>query len=92
VGSFFRSGFKLINTVSDQLTEVSSVDNYWLNYGVDINPGNESMVIGGGGSYYIKMSLNAITKVLVLEENYTLSFSGYYEGNLCFDISGDYLL
>jgi hypothetical protein len=63
-----------------------------LNYGVDINPGNESMIIGGGGSYFIKMGLNSITKVMEMEENYTLSFTGYYEGNLCFDSSGDFLL
>jgi hypothetical protein len=50
------------------------------------------MVIGGGGSYFIKMGLNSITKVMEMEENYTLSFTGFYEGNLCFDSSGDFLL
>jgi hypothetical protein len=55
IGSFFRSGFKLIDTSSNALVMTSSISNLQLSYGVDINPADSSVAIGSGGSFFIKI-------------------------------------
>jgi hypothetical protein len=55
IGSFLRSGFKLIDTSSDALVMTSSLSNSQLSYGLDINPADASIAIGSGGSFFIKI-------------------------------------
>jgi hypothetical protein len=55
IGSFFRSGFKLIDTSSNNLVLTSSLSNSQLSYGVDINPSDPTIAIGSGGSFFIKI-------------------------------------
>jgi hypothetical protein len=59
---------------------------------VDINPNENGVAIGNGGSFFVKMAIDEGSKTLSLVENYSLTFSNYYDGNICFDESGEFFI
>jgi hypothetical protein len=43
-----------------------------LHYGVDINPVDQGVAIGSGGSFFQKLEINTVSKVITFTENYSL--------------------
>jgi hypothetical protein len=50
------------------------------------------MGIGSGGSFYLKIGIDSVAKTIQMAENYSVSISNFYEGNLIFDLSGGFFI